>query len=82
VTAKSGHNAAGFRKPQKSGFSQLETFVTASLFTLKKPSHYDGHKCYHLGRFCDSLKASSPLGISNIELLPKFTSEDVSSLYF
>jgi hypothetical protein len=35
VTAKSGHNAAGFRKPQKSGFSQLETFVTASLFTLK-----------------------------------------------
>jgi hypothetical protein len=32
VTDKSGHNAAGFRKLQKSGF------------ILQNPSHYDGHK--------------------------------------
>jgi hypothetical protein len=58
VTDKSGHNAAGFRKLQKSGFSWLFwDFLWRPAFILQNPSHYDSHKCDHLWRFCDSLKA-------------------------
>jgi hypothetical protein len=71
-TLLADHNAAGFRKLQKSGFSWLflRLFVTfyllfvtlfyflrRSAFILQKPSHCDVHKCNHLWRFCDSLKA-------------------------
>jgi hypothetical protein len=64
VTAKIGHNAAGLKKLLKSGFSWLFLnfcdffyFLRRSAFILQKPSYCDGHKCDHLWRFCDSLKA-------------------------
>jgi hypothetical protein len=37
--------------------SSFWDFLWRPAFILQNSSHYDGHKCDHLWRFCDSLKA-------------------------
>jgi hypothetical protein len=57
VTVKSGHNAAleSFKSLILS--SSFWDFLWRPAFILQNPSHCAGHKCDHLWRFCDSLKA-------------------------
>jgi hypothetical protein len=42
-------------------------FLWRPAFILQNPSHYDGDKCNHLWRFCDSLKAVTKNGYRKLQ---------------